>query len=165
MFYGWEPIRDIARPGSLNHAKYMNYRANESVDTVLTDECYKLISEYHPDFVFLYLVDTDDKGGHDVGWMSDEYLKRISIAIDNAKRIIEAYGNEYHVVIMADHGGHDRTHGLDIPEDMTIPLFFRGQEFSLGKYLDGISLLDIAPTIAHLLGIEPEREWEGRSII
>ena len=37
MFYGWEPIRDIARPGSLVHAKFMNYRAKESVDTELTN--------------------------------------------------------------------------------------------------------------------------------
>ena len=27
-----------------------------------------------------------------------------------------------------------------------------------------LSLLDIAPTIADLLGIEPEEEWEGRSV-
>ena len=79
MFYGWEPIRDIARPGSLTYSKYQNFRAAESVDTILTQECYEIISEYKPDFVFLYLVDTDDKGGHDVGWMSEEYLKRISI--------------------------------------------------------------------------------------
>lgn len=165
MFYGWEPMRDIARPGSLMHSKYMNYRANESVDTILTDECDKLISEYHPDFVFLYLVDTDDKGGHDVGWMSEEYLRRISIAIDNVKKIIESHGDEYHVIIMADHGGHDRTHGLDIPEDMTIPFFFIGKSFKTGEISEKLSLLDIAPTIASVMGIYPDEDWEGKSLI
>lgn len=165
MFYGWEPIRDIARPGSLVHAKFMNYRAKESVDTELTNECDKIISEFHPDFVFLYLVDTDDKGGHDVGWMSEEYLRRISIAIDNVKRITEKYSSEYHVVIMADHGGHDRTHGHNIPEDMTIPFFFIGESFKKGEIKEQLSLLDIAPTICAVMGIEPDEDWEGKSII
>ena len=165
MFYGWEPIRDIARPGSLVHSKYMNFRAAESVDTELTNECDKLITEYNPDFVFLYLVDTDDKGGHDVGWMSCEYLRRISIAIDNVKKIIEAHGDEYHVVIMADHGGHDRTHGHNIPEDMTVPFFFIGESFAKGEIKEKLSLLDIAPTIAAVMGIAPDEDWEGKSLI
>ena len=165
MFYGWEPIRDIARPGSLAYSKYMNFRMAESVDSILTDECDKLISSYRPDFVFLYLVDTDDKGGHDVGWMSDEYLKRISIAIDNVKRIIEKNRGEYRIIIMSDHGGHERTHGLDIPEDMTIPLFFIGDEFSSGEIKKELSLLDIAPTVATLMGIYPDEDWEGESLI
>lgn len=165
MFYGWENIRDISRPGSLYYSKYINYRAAESVDTILTDECDALITEYKPDFVFLYLVDTDDKGGHDVGWMSEEYLKRISIAIDNVKKIIENHGKEYQVIIMADHGGHDRTHGLDIPEDMTIPLFFIGDSFQKGEINKELSLLDIAPTVAALMGIIPDEDWEGSSLI
>ena len=47
---------------------------------------------------------------------------------------------------------------------MTIPFFFYGEDFEKGKEIDGISLLDIAPTIAKLLGIPPEKEWEGKSV-
>ena len=32
-------------------------------------------------------------------------------------------------------------------------------------YVKELSLLDIAPTIAKLMSIEPEKEWEGRSVI
>ncbi len=165
MFYGWEPLRNIASPGSLKFATYINAYMKESGDTALTDEALRIIGEHKPDFVFLYMVETDEKGGHDNGWMSEEYLRRISIAIDNVKRVIEAYGDEYSVIIMADHGGHDRSHGSTCPEDMTVPFFFRGAAFTPGKVVDGVTLLDIAPTIAALLGIEPEREWEGKSLI
>ena len=165
MFYGWEPLRDIASPGSLMFSTYINAYKKESSDTALTDEAIKLIGEQKPDFCFLYMVETDEKGGHDNGWMSEEYLRRISIAISNVKRVIDEFGDEYHVIIMADHGGHDRTHGTTMPEDMTIPFFFYGKEFEGGKTVDGLSLLDIAPTIAKLLGVEPEPEWEGRSVI
>ena len=165
MFYGWEPLRDIASPGTLRYATYINAYMKESSDTVLTDEAIKTIGENKPDFAFLYMVETDEKGGHDNGWMSEEYLRRISIAIDNAKRIIDNFGSEYSIIIMADHGGHDRTHGTDLPEDMTIPLFFIGKEFTRGVIEKELSLLDIAPTIAKIMGIEPEEEWEGNSII
>ena len=166
MFYGWEPLRDIALPKTLKFASYINAYMVESSDTALTDECAKVLRAHKPDFAFLYMVETDEKGGHDNGWMSDEYLRRISIAIDNVKRMIELFGDEYNIIIMADHGGHDRTHGTDMPEDMTVPLFFYGKEFTPGEIKEKkLSLLNIAPTIAKLLGIEPDREWEGKSVI
>ena len=165
MFYGWEPLRDICLPGALKFATYINAYMQESGDTALTDECEKILTERKPDFAFLYMVETDEKGGHDNGWMSKEYLKRISIAIDNVKRIIENFGDEYSVIIMADHGGHDRSHGSTMPEDMTIPLFFYGKNFPKDEIIeDDISLLEIAPTIAKLLGISPEPEWEGKPV-
>ena len=165
MFYGWEPLRDIARPGSLKFATYINAYMKESSDTALTDEAIKVIGEHKPDFAFLYMVETDEKGGHDNGWMSDEYLRRINIAISNAQRVIETFGDEYSVIIMADHGGHDRCHGTNMPEDMTIPLFFFGKDFTPGEISEELSLLDIAPTIVKIMGLEPECEWEGRAVI
>jgi predicted AlkP superfamily pyrophosphatase or phosphodiesterase len=165
FFYGWEPLRDIASPATLKFATYVNAYMQESGDTVLTDECEKILTAHKPDFAFLYMVETDEKGGHDNGWMSDEYKRRISIAIDNVKRMIDTFGNEYRVIIMADHGGHDRTHGTELPEDMTIPFFFFGDEFTPGEIAEPVSLLEIAPTIATLLGLEPDEEWEGHSII
>lgn len=164
MFYGWEPLRDVASPGSLKFATYINAYMQESGDTALTDEAEKLIKERKPDFVFLYMVETDEKGGHDNGWMSDEYLRRISIAIDNAKRMIENFGDEYSVIITADHGGHNRTHGTEMPEDMTIPMFFYGPEFAPGEIKEEISLLDITPTIAAVMGIDGDEKWEGRAL-
>ena len=165
MFYGWEPLRDIARPGSLKFATYINAYMKESSDTALTDEAIKVIGEHKPDFAFLYMVETDEKGGHDNGWMSDEYLRRINIAISNARRVIETFGDEYSVIIMADHGGHDRCHGTNMPEDMTIPLFFFGKDFTPGEISEELSLLDIAPTIVKIMGLEPECDWEGRAVI
>ncbi len=165
MFYGWEPLRDIASPGTLKFATYINAYTKESSDTVLTDKALELIDEHKPDFVFLYMVETDEKGGHDNGWMSEEYLRRIRVAIDNVQRVVERFGDEYTVVVMADHGGHDRSHGSELPEDMTIPLFFRGEDFTAGRVLEDISLLDIAPTIAAVMGINADADWEGRSLI
>ena len=165
MYYGWEPLRDIVLPGALKYATYINAYTEESSDTALTDEAEKRIAASRPDFIFLYMVETDEKGGHDNGWMSEEYLNRISIAINNVKRMIERFGDEYSVIVMADHGGHDRTHGTEMPEDMTVPFFFYGKDFEAGRVLENVSLLEIAPTIAKVMGIPAEPDWDGHSVI
>ncbi|MBP5466205.1 MAG: alkaline phosphatase family protein, partial [Clostridia bacterium] len=164
MYYGWEPLRHVYESGAVKLSRYIQAYMEESSDTELTKAAFADIDKFHPDFVFLYMVETDEKGGHDNGWMSDEYLRRISIAIGNAKKVIDTYGDEYSVIITADHGGHDRSHGSDLPEDMTIPLFFFGKEFEKGKELKDVSILDITPTIAKIMGLTPEEDWEGKPV-
>ncbi|MBR3967094.1 MAG: alkaline phosphatase family protein [Clostridia bacterium] len=165
MYYGWEPIRSIGRPGSLFSSEYLNSYAFEHTDGILTDKALSFIKLAKPDFVFLYMVETDEKGGHDNGWMSEKYFDYIKHAIDNVKRVIEETNGEYSVIVTADHGGHDRCHGTELPEDMTIPMFFYGPNFEAGKELSGISILDIAPTIAKIMDVEAPREWEGKPLV
>ncbi|MBO7275134.1 MAG: alkaline phosphatase family protein [Clostridia bacterium] len=164
MYYGWEPLRDIALPDMLRYSRYIFWKMRESCDTCLTDEALVCLERDKPDFMFLYLPDTDECG-HADGWMSEQYVKTISTAIDQVKRVISAFGDEYTVIIMADHGGHDRSHGTEMPEDMTVPLFFRGKDFTPGEIKEQLSLLNIAPTIAKVMGIEPDEDWEGTSVI
>ena len=165
MFYGWEQLRDVSRPASLMRAEYIHAYSFEHTDGMLTDRALQYIKEAKPDFVFLYMVETDEKGGHDNVWMSDVYLDYIHHAIGNVKRVIEETDGEYTVIITADHGGHDRMHGTDMDEDMTIPMMFYGPEFEAGKELHGISILDLAPTVAETMSIPVPREWEGKSIL
>lgn len=165
MFYGWEPLRDISRPGSLIKADYINAYSSEHTDAMLTDSALMYINQKKPDFVFLYMVETDEKGGHDSGWMSETYLDYISCAITNVKRVIEETNGEYTVIVTADHGGHERSHGSDIDEDIKIPMIFYGRHFEAGRELNGITILDIAPTIAQIMSIPMPREWEGKSIL
>lgn len=165
MYYGWEPLRDISRAGSLTFSEYINAYSEESSDVSLTDRALARMKLSHPDFIFLYMVETDEKGGHDNGWMSGEYLNRISIAIDNVHRVAQACGEEYAIIVTADHGGHERDHGIDIREDRTIPTFYMGRIFPKGIRFAGGSILDIAPTIAKLMGIAPAPEWEGKPVL
>lgn len=166
MYYGWEPIRDISSPLSLKYADFICARQDDDTDRALTDRALERIEKSKPDFVFLYLVETDEKGGHDNGWMSTEYLGYISTAIDQVERVYREVGNEYTILVTADHGGHDRAHGTDLDEDMTIPMFFIGDEFTPGKeWNDEISLLELAPTIADVMGIPLSSDWEGRSLL
>lgn len=164
MYYGWEPMRDVSRPGSMRYSGYINAYAEEHTDGILTDMALGQIAKSKPDFVYLYMVETDEKGGHDSGWMSETYLDYINHAIDNVRRVYETVGDEYTIIVTADHGGHERSHGTELPEDMIIPQFYIGKRFTPGKKLEDISLLDIAPTVADVMSVVPALEWEGRSL-
>ena len=164
MYYGWEPMRDLSRPGSLMHTMYIDAFSAEHTDVILTDHALNYIKIAKPDFVFIYLIETDEKGGHDNGWMSSAYLDYISCAISCVRKVIEETNGEYSVIVTADHGGHDSEHGSEMDEDMIIPMFFYGQPFAPGKKLGEVSILDIAPTIADIMGVPKAKEWQGKSL-
>ncbi|MBQ3865807.1 MAG: alkaline phosphatase family protein, partial [Clostridia bacterium] len=81
MFYGWEPIRDVARPLDMVVSEFVRARSFDDTDTYLIDRGMECIARVKPDFAFLYQVETDEKGGHDQGWMSEGYLAILANAI------------------------------------------------------------------------------------
>ena len=143
----------------------MNLHDFQDTDRKLTDAAIAHITAEKPDCVFLYLGETDE-AGHADGWLSDFYLKTLANAWECIRRVFEAAGSEYDLIVTADHGGHDRHHGTDMDEDMDIPIFVRCAD---GTPVRGdvavTGLLDIAPTVAVRLGAVPDRDWEGVSLV
>lgn len=164
FFYSWEQLRDLARPGKWNAIEYLHCSQYNDSNQLVTPRAIKYIEEQDPDFVFLYLADTDNTG-HGYGWMGKEYMQDTYDAIECVEQVYDKFGQDHTIIFLADHGGHDRTHGTDLPEDMTIPLFFMGKAFAQGKVLSAASIKDVAPTIVKLLGVAPADEWEGKPCI
>ena len=166
IFYNWEEIRDLARPNSIVHAYFVKGRVYgyEDANNRITDAAIDYLTHYDVDFTFLYLGFTD-MAGHQSGWMSPEYMHAIDNSFDNITRLIDALPDDYQVIITADHGGHDRTHGTDLDEDMIIPMIAYGSAFDPAMNLDGASIKDVAPTVAALLGVKPDDEWEGKNLL
>lgn len=168
FFYDWEPLRDLSRPGSLSYACYHSQYTEGLHEACinLTKDFAAYYPRYLPDFSFIYFGMTDEVG-HDHGWMGAEYLdamKKSWDEIDKLLSVLEDAGEEFTMIVTADHGGHDRHHGTELPEDMTIPLLILGPDFEPGRELDDTGLLDIAPTVVSLLGAASAREWEGRAL-
>jgi phosphopentomutase len=114
-----------------------------------------------PDFAFVYLG-TVDVAGHVSGWMSPAYLAQATRVDEAVGSLLAVLPPDTHVLMQADHGGHDRSHGSDIPDDILIPWLLAGPGVIEGHALESpVSLLDTAPTIARLLGLAPHPEWEG----
>jgi len=163
FFYNWEELRDLARPGHLHTSLYMNLHQSENTDDRLTDACIDFVKDVLPDFTFLYLGQTDEVG-HDKGWMSESYLKTVSNAVSCIERLCNALPEGYTLIVTADHGGHERSHGSTMPEDMVIPILFCGPKFEKNRKLENVSIKDIAVTVAKLLEVPAVREWEGTAL-
>lgn len=165
VFYNWEEIKDVSRPDSLAHACFYAGRriGYKLAGEELTDSAIAYLKKYDADFTFIYLGYTDMQG-HKFGWMTPEYMEAVQNSWDNIEKLMDELGDEYTYIITADHGGHDRTHGSEMPEDMLIPVIIKGKGFE-GALPENTNIMDIAPTITALLGVEPDEEWEGKSLI
>lgn len=166
FFYNWEELRDLSRPNSLTFSYFCKGRdiGYDKANDIVTNAAIDYLTNNYTDFAFLYLGYTD-AAGHGYGWLSDEYMKAVVNSWENIGRVLNALPEDYTVIITADHGGHDRIHGTEMSEDMTIPIIVYGKGFKDGDTLENASIKDIAPTVAKLLGVEPDEEWEGKSLI
>lgn len=165
FFYTWEELRDLGRPDHLHTALCINQHKQSDTDLKITDAAVKYINEESPDFLFLYLGETDEVGGHDCGWMSEQYMKSVSKALSCVEKVKNNVSEDYTIILLADHGGHERSHGSEMPEDMTIPICICGRQFPKGKELAEASIKDVAVTVAKLLQVPPAKEWEGKALL
>jgi predicted AlkP superfamily pyrophosphatase or phosphodiesterase len=127
------------------------------------------LDEHEPKMLFIQF-DSVDGAGHRAGYGSQVHLDRITHVDGMLGKLIAKYEEkgifeDTLFIVTADHGGHDRTHGTELPEDTTIPMFYFGKQFETGKRFSGGSILDIAPTIAKIMDVAPADEWEGTPVI
>lgn len=165
MVFNWEELRDLARPGSLDYSVMMrNGHDLENGDARIADHAVPLIEGVEHEFVFAYLG-TVDTAGHYYGWMSDGYLQQVQRIDGVFGRLLNALPADAAMVVQADHGGHERSHGTDMPEDMLIPWMMYGAGIKAGcEITRPVSLMDTAPTIAALLGVKAPSDWEGTPV-
>lgn len=122
-----------------------------------------------PQLMFIQLDDVDE-AGHAHGWGSDAYCAAMEDADQCVGILIDALeragiSEETLVMVIADHGGVGYDHGGFSQVELFIPFIARGAGISKGIRLPedaGLSLLDVAPTALHALGIAPGRQMRGR---
>jgi predicted AlkP superfamily pyrophosphatase or phosphodiesterase len=166
-YYNWEELRDLWRPGALDVGFFWRDCRSLVGDRRVAAEAARSIVADGVELAFLYLG-YPDECAHKQGWMSPAYLEAVSNADGCLGQVVAALGPGSKVIVTADHGGHERSHGSDLPEDMTIPLIIapsRGAPTDgAGEILGVVSITDVSPTIAELLGLRTPEEWEGRAI-
>lgn len=166
FFYNWEPLRDVTSPGSLDIAYYWGDHLSAAGDRAVAEQAAAHLSRDHYDLVFVYLGWTDECG-HRHGWMSEPYLQAIADADACVGAVLQAAGGPERTVtlVLSDHGGHGRSHGTECDEDMTVPWILSGPGVAKGRQVDApIVLWDTCTTLAHLLGLPQDPEWDGRVV-
>ena len=166
LCYNWEQLRDVCRPGNCDFSFFISGQeyGHERAAYAVFDASVKLLETLSPDFCFIYFGWPDEEG-HDAGWMSAKYMRAVDGCISLVERLMEKTRDSYITILLSDHGGHDRNHGIMIDEDMTIPVILHGAGIRPGELAAPVSILDIAPTVVRLLDCEPAREWEGKAIL
>ncbi|HEX4450137.1 MAG TPA: alkaline phosphatase family protein [Kofleriaceae bacterium] len=113
------------------------------------------------------LVGTVDSAGHDHGGASAEYAAAARDADRALAEIAERIDLDRDAIIVtADHGHTDRGgHGGTAPEVIQVPLVMAGAGIRRGAALEHPRLIDVAPTVAALLGIAAPGHGLGRTLV
>jgi hypothetical protein len=122
----------------------------------------RLLREERPDLLFvdLYAI---DHAGHRWGGTSAEYEKAVQASDAELRRLVEAVDlDRAALVVVSDHGHTDRGgHGGDERAVIEVPLVLAGRGVRVG--VQGKARhIDVAPTIAALLGAPVPASSQGR---
>lgn len=171
MFFSWEELRDLSAPGSLDFSFYRTCAVDHStIDHIVAEQAVAHLVAERPDLSLVYFCEAD-LVGHEHGWMSAPYIAAIERMDHALGRVVEALRlariqDSFTWLVLADHGGHDHNHGSDAIEDITIPWILSGTQARRGHKLQvPVRIVDTAATIAHLLGIDAPKVWEGQPIL
>jgi len=122
-----------------------------------------------PNLCFIHFPDPDT-AGHKSGWGSPEQKEAFKVSDQALSQIVRALNtagiaDSSVIIVSADHGGHDKTHGLDIPDDMEIPWLAWGRGVKKGFAItDAVSTYDTTATALWLLGVPIPAELDGRPV-
>lgn len=116
------------------------------------------------------IMDHPDHEGHGIGWKSAEYYSMIHLLDEGIQYLYEALdragmAKETLFIITADHGGIGRGHGGTTMDEMETPLVFVGPGIRKGYEIEcTVSICDVLPTVALMLGAPRPHAWTGRPI-
>lgn len=112
------------------------------------------------------LMSMVDNAGHAEGADSDEYAAAVQVADRTLARILPRVDlAQDAVVITADHGHTGPGgHGGVEPEVLDVPLVLVGAGIRPGAHPEGARLIDVAPTVATLLGLPAPGHGLGRTL-
>ncbi len=137
---------------------------------VIADECAVAIRDNDLRLVFLHFGEPDG-AGHAHGWLSDPYMAQVTRADAALRRILDVMDDrgireETLLIITADHGGHDKTHGFPIPDDQHVPFILNGPGIAEGRRLTTeIHPMDVAAIALAYLELPMTIARDGRVIV
>lgn len=167
MVVGKEKLRQITEPGSTDFFQFVD-------DTDKIPDPYRIeqlaIQQISAGFSLMFVhFPNGDLDGHEYGWMSRQQLETYADDDESFGFILESLKSRGMfegtlIIVTADHGGHDTTHGFDLPEDMTIPWIVSGPGILPVQLTTQVHTMDTAATAAFALGLPLPPEWDGAPV-
>lgn len=164
-FAGKEKFNHLNTPGDIDDFGVIDIDAQPLARVMAA-----YIIERKPNLCFIHFADTDS-AGHAYGWGSPEQIKAFADQDEGMQILLAAIDvagikDESVVIISADHGGHEKTHGTKDPADMTIPWIAWGKGVKKGFVIDtAVTTYDTAATALWLLGVAIPADWDGKPVV
>lgn len=165
MVVGKPKLEHLVLPGSVDNYLYAGF-----LDVQVVDQAVGVIEAGLPDILFIHLPDVDS-AGHATGWMSAGQLLAISHTDGLVGQVVESlrtgqYLESTLLIVTSDHGGVDKAHGGNSPEEMRVPWLAVGPGVPAGLMLtDDIVMYDTAATALYALDIPIPDRWDGRPVL
>ncbi len=165
MVVGKPKLEHLVLPGSVDSYVYAGF-----LDVQVVDQAVGVIEAGLPDILFIHLPDVDS-AGHATGWMSAGQFLAISHTDGLIGQVVEAlrlgqYLESTLLIVTSDHGGVDKAHGGDSPEERHVPWLAVGPGVPSGLTLtDDIMMYDTAATALYALNIPIPDGWDGRPVL
>ena len=181
MFAGKVKFRHLWLPGSLDIFDFGGLQEDKPVagteevekavvpaQTVARDAV-AYITAKKPDLCFIHFPDPDS-AGHKSGWGSPEQKEAFKVSDQALGQIVKALNtagiaNDSVIIISADHGGHAKTHGENIPDDMNIPWIAWGKGVKKNFTITApVTTYDTTATALWLLDVPLPAELDGKPV-
>jgi len=157
-FHWWEKL---VPPDNL-YTKYYVSTEGDAADRQVIDRAMMFLDEFRPNFLLVHLRQID-VAGQEYGAASSEY-QQAALRCDEYIRQLAANMNLKHsvLVVVSSHGHLDiGGHGGEEEATLTTPLVMVGENVRAGDY-GVVSQIDIAPTLAALLGTPVPNAAQGQ---
>jgi predicted AlkP superfamily phosphohydrolase/phosphomutase len=147
--------------------------SNETVDKYIMEKTQKVMEKYKPQLMVTQFIAVDQTG-HARGTSYEEYEQKIrevdKIIGDFVKWLKKKkMFDDSVIIIMSDHGQSYRGiggHGHWDKGEKYVPFIIYGKNIKKGKTINKEKrILDLAPTIAYILGIKPPEDSIGETLI
>jgi predicted AlkP superfamily pyrophosphatase or phosphodiesterase len=164
MIVAKQKLRQVTEPSSTDFFAYHDTTDKNSAPLSVLRLALQQINEGFG-LMFVHFGE-GDLAGHDSGWMSRTQLSvyyREDRGLGSMIQTLKDKGmyDSTLIIVTSDHGGHESTHGTELPEDMTIPWVVSGPGVVPGELQSPISIMDTAATAAFALGLTPPPTWDG----
>ena len=161
--HDWDGFGRLLEPRAANlleHVKGSPATARRAIE---------VLQKSKPTFLFVHFDDVDH-AGHEFGWKSPEYfaaVEQVDGLIGGLLKTLDETGLRKNTLVMmtADHGGKDKSHGGATMEEIEIPWIVNGPGVSAGHEIKSpVNTFDLAPTIAWVFGLKHPGCWIGKPV-
>ncbi len=164
MVVGKEKLRQVTEETSTDYFAFVDKTDKIEDEFAIVQLAIQQLSKGF-ELMFVHFPNGDLEG-HDSGWMSVAQLRTYANDDESLGFILQSLEKrdmlkDTLIIITSDHGGHDSTHGTDLPEDMTIPWIVSGPGVIPMPLTTQVHTMDTAATAAFSLGLSIPPEWDG----